>query len=118
MIRKISDISRQHPFASLFGLTFILNAYIQGMSWTINSIDDPMSRQFKQNIFICLLCAVVAIAAVAFVFICRMPSPTFDPAELTKRERTLRRLLFDFIVPLVMGVVVVGDLLILLSLKW
>lgn len=118
MIRKILDISRQHPFICLFSLVFVLNVYIQGMSWTINRINDPMSRQFNQNIFICLLCAVVAIAAVTFVFVCRAPSPTFNPADLTPRERAIRRLLFDVIVPLVMAAVVIGDLLIVVNLKW
>jgi hypothetical protein len=118
MLRKISDISRRHPFICLFGLVFVLNVYIQGMSWSIDTTPDPVTRQFDQNIFICLLCAVVAIAAVAFVFICRAPSPTFNPADLSPKERALRSLLFNVIVPLVMAVIIVGDLLIVVNLKW
>jgi hypothetical protein len=118
MIRKISDLSRKHPFTSLFGVAFVLNLYIQGMSWHINNINDPMARQFNQNIFICMLGAVVAIAAIGFIFICQAPSPTFNPEDLTERERVLRGLLFNVIVPLAMAAVIIGDFLIVVSLKW
>ncbi len=118
MIKKISDIARGYPFSCLFGMAILVNVYIQGMYWSINGILDPMARQFEQNIFICLLCAVVAIAAIAFIFICKIPSPTFNPAELTEKERALRNLLFNVIVPLLMTAVVIGDLAVVISLKW
>ena len=118
MIRKISDLTSKYPIASLFGMAFLLNLYIQGVSWHINNINDPMARQFNQNIFICLLGAMVALAAIVFVYICRAPSPTFNPNDLTESERALRRLLFHIIVPLVMAAIVIGDMLIIVSLKW
>jgi len=74
MIRKISDISRKHPFACLFRSCLHLNFYIQAMSWRINHISDPMARQFNQNIFICLMGAVVAIGAVVLSLSARRPA--------------------------------------------
>ncbi len=115
MIKALSNITQKYPLLSLIGLGVILNAYIQGMSQHINGLEDPLQRQFYQNLFICLLCALVAIAAGTFLVMCQNVHRNHG---IHDGDAKVKNPLFTVIVPVLMVVILVGDIAVVASLRW
>jgi len=118
MTQTIANLARKHAPLCLIGLGCALNLYVLGMNRCIDGIADPIERQLYQNIFLSLLCFLMAAAGLVLIFYCRAVGRAPGPDTLSEVERASRRFLYMRLIPALMMVVIGGAAFVVVNLRW
>ena len=118
IIRDVSTSVRKHATLYLIGIGCILNLCIHMINRCIDGIADPIERQLYQNIFLSLLCFLMAAAGLVLIFYCRAVGRAPGPDTLSEVERASRRFLYMRLIPALMMVVIGGAAFVVVNLRW